>query len=139
MPRASISQGIQRGWCCFNLALKKPANSGLLLFLLVMYIVAPIPEDLTAPSVTIHSWSDGLAIVIDFVNFRLSLAALKLDMVDSDQEIFSVEARPAVSESSGAMIWLPPLITLLRALYAPINDRNAFTVFGASHFVRGDT
>ena len=95
-----------------------------------MYNVAPIPEDLTAPSVTIHSWSDGLAIVIDFVNLRLSLAALKLDMVDSDQEIFSVEERPAVSESSGPMIWLLPLITLLRALYAPINDRNAFTVFG---------
>ena len=41
---------------------------------------------------------------MDLVNFRLSLAALKLDMVASDQTTLSDEERPAVSESSGAIM-----------------------------------
>jgi hypothetical protein len=52
---ASSSQGSHRGWCCFNLALKKPASKGRLMFGRVRYMVAPIPQALIEASVTIHN------------------------------------------------------------------------------------
>ena len=54
---ASISHGSQVTCRPRSLELKKPATCGFPCR--VMYSVAPMPRALTAPSVTIQSWSDG--------------------------------------------------------------------------------
>ena len=105
---------------------------------LVTYRVAPIPDDLTAPSVTIQSWSDRIGMDMVFVDFRLDFAKLKFSTSDSDRVIFSVDARPVVIDSNGEIMRLQPSITLLRALNAPMKDLMLFTVFGASAFSKGD-
>ena len=77
--------------------------------------------------------------VIDLVEAKLSFAELKLSNADSDQTIFSVDCRPAVSAFKGAIMLLQPLSTLANALKAPMNDLSDFTVLGGSHWARGDT
>jgi hypothetical protein len=72
------------------------------------------------------------------VFFRLSLAALKQLIADSDSVIFSEEGRPAVSVSRGPIMRLQPLMTLLRALNVPINDLKPLIVFGTSALMRGE-
>ena len=63
IPKASTSHGIQRIWCARNFAQHNPADRGLPS--LTAYIVAPMPLFLAAPSVAIHSVSDGRGKVID--------------------------------------------------------------------------
>ena len=91
IERASISQGNHRGWCCFNFVLKKPASKGSLLPGRDRKRVEPTPDDFTAPSVTIHSLSFLLGMVIDLVEAKLSFAELKLSNADSVQAIFSAD------------------------------------------------
>ena len=70
IARASISHGSQASWWALSFALKNPASAKF--SLRVMYSVAAMPGLLTAPSVTIQSWSKGCGRVM----VRLSVKPL---------------------------------------------------------------
>ena len=70
IARASISHGSQAMWWALSFALKNPASANF--SLRVMYSVAAMPGLLTAPSVTIQSWSKGCGRVM----VRLSVKPL---------------------------------------------------------------
>ena len=73
------------------------------LFPRVTYNVAPIPGGLTAPSVTIQSKSSGFGRVIVRLLDNASCASLNTALRSSDQEMASLDCRPATMSSSGTI------------------------------------
>ena len=116
MDSASISQGSHVGWCFLSLALKKPATRGLSDPSLVTYNVDPIPGSLTAPSVTIQSWSESFGNAMDLAVDRCFFAFSNADASSSDHETISDEFIPAAHASNGDNILLESLMTRLRTL-----------------------
>ena len=65
--------------------------------------MAPIPGGLTAPSATIQSKSSGFGRVIVRLLDNASCASLNAVLRSSDQEMVSLDCRPATMSSSGAI------------------------------------
>ena len=96
-----------------------------------MYIVAPMPAFLTAPSVIIHSLSFARGSVIVRCEDSAFCAAANADCRLSDQTTLSFDCKPATVSSNGARCDAHLGKTLANTLYEPKNERIAFTVVGA--------
>lgn len=137
MDRASISQGNRVLWFRRSFALKNHAT--LSVSLQVKYSVAPRPGTLTAPSVTIHSWSAGRGSDTALAEDNVFWATVKALCRSSDHATISFDIRPATASSSGASTTEQPLIAQASTLNAPINERKPITVLGWEHAARADT